>query len=83
MVSEKTLDSFKNKSKTETEFHTPKKQFDVVENYFKRYGRSPQAFGKILTRLWISDMMRIPRNTKHDFVDESTRAAQAFPHTNM
>lgn len=83
LVSEETLDSFQNKSKTQTEFHTPKKQFDVVENYFKRYGRSPQAFGKILTRLWISDMMRIPRNTKHDFVDESTRAAQAFPHTNM
>ena len=83
LISDKPLADFKNTTISEKEFHTPKKQFDVVENYFKRYGKSPQAFGKILTRLWISDMMRIPRNTKHDFVDESTRAAQAFPHTNM
>jgi|SaaInlStandDraft_5_1057022.scaffolds.fasta_scaffold434610_2 hypothetical protein len=32
--------------------------FDYVESYFKRYGRYPQAFGKVLKRLWIRGLLR-------------------------
>ena len=41
-------------------FGTPDAQFDEVESYFDRFGRSPQAFGKIMTRLWIGDLLRKP-----------------------
>jgi len=39
-------------------FYTPQEQFMEVENYFERYGRSAQAFGKIMTRVWIQELQR-------------------------
>lgn len=56
----KGLDNFKYNEKKEIVFHTSDKQYEVVESYFKRYGRNAQAFGKVMTRLWIVDMLRIP-----------------------
>jgi radical SAM superfamily enzyme YgiQ (UPF0313 family) len=52
------LSAFEFSSDTEFEFFTSPKMFDYVESYFERYGRSPQAFGKVLTRLWIRELLR-------------------------
>ena len=57
----KSLDLFKNAGAKEVVFYTPDEQFKTVESYFDRYGRNPQALGKILTRLWIVDMLRKPK----------------------
>ncbi len=59
------LDDFKNNEPKEVVFHTPQDQFEIVESYFKRYGRNPQAFGKILTRLWIVEMLRKPQKQQN------------------
>jgi radical SAM superfamily enzyme YgiQ (UPF0313 family) len=45
------------------EFHTPEEQFTLVEDLFTSFGRGPQEFGKILTRIWVGDMLRTPRVT--------------------
>jgi hypothetical protein len=52
------ISAFEFSSETEFEFFTSPKMFDYVESYFERYGRSPQAFGKVLTRLWIRELLR-------------------------
>lgn len=39
-------------------FFSDPERTTFVESYFDRYGRSPQAFGKILTRLWMRDLLR-------------------------
>lgn len=56
--SNKHLDDFHLETPLVLLFHTPPDQYELVENYFNRFGRSPQAFGKITTRLWISEMTR-------------------------
>ncbi len=54
------LASFRDPAARPVVFHTPEDQYQQVESYFGRYGRNPQAFGKIMTRLWIVDMLRRP-----------------------
>ena len=55
------LDSFRfSGGERAVEFRTSKGQYQEVNKYFQRYGETAQAFGKIMTRLWISDMLRIP-----------------------
>jgi radical SAM superfamily enzyme YgiQ (UPF0313 family) len=54
------LASFRHAVPQPVTFHTPDEQYELVESYFGRYGRNPQAFGKIMTRLWIVDMLRRP-----------------------
>lgn len=51
-----------------------------VESYFERYGRSPQAFGKILTRLWMRDLLRSSQLIENaDTISVSIAAAQPTP----
>jgi radical SAM superfamily enzyme YgiQ (UPF0313 family) len=52
------LSEFEFLVETEFMFFTSQKAYDYVESYFERYGRSPQAFGKVLTRLWIRELLR-------------------------
>jgi len=40
------------------EFFTSNESFDFVQSYLKRYGRSPQALGKALTRMWMTDLYK-------------------------
>jgi hypothetical protein len=61
LKSGESLDNFKNDKQREVVFYTPEEQFKIVEDYFKRYGRNEQAFGKILTKVWIVDMFRQPK----------------------
>lgn len=60
LKSDRPLADFKFDNDVEIVFHTPDEQHELVESYFKRYGRDSQAFGKVLTRLWIGDMLRVP-----------------------
>jgi radical SAM superfamily enzyme YgiQ (UPF0313 family) len=39
-------------------FYTSAEKFRLVESYLNRYGRSPQALGKALTRMWITDLYK-------------------------
>ena len=39
-------------------FYTSKEQYEQLNNYQIRFGKTEQSFGKILTRMWITDMMR-------------------------
>ena len=54
------LDEYRYGEKKTIMFETPEAQFELVEKYFKRYGRSVHGMGKIMTRLWIVDMHRVP-----------------------
>jgi hypothetical protein len=58
LKSGKNLSEFESTTETEFTFFTSPKMYDYVESYFDRYGRSPQAFGKVLTRLWIKELLR-------------------------
>jgi len=58
LKSGKNLSEFERPSETEFTFFTSPKSYDYVESYFNRYGRSPQAFGKVLTRLWMKELLR-------------------------
>lgn len=58
LKSEKKLSEFESPTETEVTFFTSQKKYDYVESYFSLYGRSPQAFGKILTRLWMRELLR-------------------------
>lgn len=60
LKSDRPLADFKFDNDMEIVFYTPDEQYELVESYFKRYGRDSQAFGKVLTRLWIGDMLRVP-----------------------
>ena len=64
MQTTKNLGNFKYSKRVKTVFHTSDEQFELVESYFNRYGRDAQSFGKIMTRLWIGDMLRTPKNNK-------------------
>jgi radical SAM superfamily enzyme YgiQ (UPF0313 family) len=52
------LSEFEHSVETEFTFFTSPKSYDYVESYFNRYGRSAQAFGKVLTRLWMKELLR-------------------------
>lgn len=41
-------------------FHTPPDQYKLVEDLLESFGRGPQEFGKVMTRMWIGDMLRKP-----------------------
>jgi radical SAM superfamily enzyme YgiQ (UPF0313 family) len=58
LQSRQNISEFEFHTKTEFIFFTSPKSYDYVESYFERYGRSAQAFGKILTRLWIKEILR-------------------------
>ena len=58
LKSEKKLSEFESPTETEVTFFTSQKKYDYVESYFSLYGRSPLAFGKILTRLWMRELLR-------------------------
>ncbi|MBZ0094037.1 MAG: radical SAM protein [Sulfuricella sp.] len=60
LKSDRPLAEFKFDQDVEIVFHTPDEQYELMESYFKRYGRDNQAFGKVMTRLWIGDMLRVP-----------------------
>ena len=62
LASEVRLEEFRLPMEAEFRFHTTAEQYREVENYFERYGRNEQAMGKILTRLWIVEMLRKPMN---------------------
>lgn len=42
-------------------FYTSQQQYEQLESYLERFGRTPQAFGKIMTRMWIYEMFRMPK----------------------
>jgi hypothetical protein len=52
------LSEFEHSMETKFTFFTSSKSYDYVESYFNRYGRSPQAFGKVLTRVWMKELLR-------------------------
>lgn len=54
------LEGFEEKESVEFIFTTPPEQFKLVEGHLDRLGRNEQAFGKIMTRLWIYEMFRHP-----------------------
>jgi hypothetical protein len=58
LKSERNLAEFESPTETEFTFFTSPKKYAYVESYFDRYGRSPQAFGKVLTRLWMRELLR-------------------------
>lgn len=60
LKSDRPLAEFKFDKEMEIMFHTPDEQYELMESYFQRYGRDSQAFGKVMTRLWIGDMLRVP-----------------------
>jgi len=61
LESDSELDSFRFfEGERTVEFRTSKNQYQAVIKYFQRYGETAQAFGKIMTRLWIGEMLRIP-----------------------
>ena len=58
LKSGRNLVEFESPAETEFTFFTSPKKYAYVESYFDRYGRSPQAFGKVLTRLWMRELLR-------------------------
>jgi radical SAM superfamily enzyme YgiQ (UPF0313 family) len=58
LASNKLLDDFAFSKEVELTFYTSEQQYELVESYFNRYGRDAQAFGKILTRIWMPDILR-------------------------
>jgi len=52
------IEKFKFEGEQPVEFYTPKEQFDIVDGYTNRWGNSPEAFAKALTRLWPSEILR-------------------------
>lgn len=60
LVSGEKMSAFALSPARELAFHTPAEQYQMVEDYFERYGTNEQSLGKILTRLWIVEMLRKP-----------------------
>jgi len=58
--SNKRLDDFNLPALKKIRFGISDSQYNLVETYFNRYGRDFQAFGKILTILWIGELLRKP-----------------------
>jgi len=58
LKSGRNLAEFEYSTETEFTFFTSLESYEYVESYFNRYGRSPQAFGKVLTRLWMKELLR-------------------------
>ena len=76
LKSENELDLFSFYPFEETvEFKTDIDQYETVNNYLHRYGYTAQAFGKIMTRLWIYDILRKPNISNIGEESQRTKAS--------
>ncbi|MCG2694426.1 radical SAM protein [Candidatus Parcubacteria bacterium] len=61
LIGNENLDNCHFKESRRVIFSTPAEKFKLLEDYYERYGRGESAFSKILTKLWVRDLFRVPR----------------------